>query len=431
MVVYGEDACRATRGRPFLDLGYTVLPLPVAQLVKTARLAADADRSGDISPGDTLEYTILAANTGTGQILSPSLLDTLPYTYSSFLAGSVVSTPAPLAPGIRYDDGSGAFTYAPAGPPGTLDPRVHAIRASYADLQPGHSIEIVFRVRLGDPIPPGVRALTNHVGLTSPSIKPLQTGATSQINRADILIHKTDGRTTVQPGDRLTYTLAYTNAGPGIARSVVLTDTLPSTAFNVSTPVVRGVVTPTIDLARRLVVIQLGTLSPGQASRTTISLTLGANTPRGRDVVNTVDIDTVSHDPNMANNHSVDVDKVPSTSAVVLAEFRAERRDAGVLVRWRTVAEQDNYGFRVYRGQAPDRDGAELITPDVIPGQGRGQAGGASYNLVDTQAPKGPLYYWLEDIDLNGVSTFHGPASPGVAGAGATWYLPLVWVLPE
>ncbi|HEX5690987.1 MAG TPA: hypothetical protein VFX76_13330, partial [Roseiflexaceae bacterium] len=188
MVVYGEDACRATRARPFLDLGYTVLPLPVALLNKSARLAVDADRSNDVSPGDTLEYTIHATNTGTGRVVGPMLLDTLPYTYSSFLTGSLASTPAPLPPGVGYDDGNGTFSYTPAGPPGTPDPRVHALHANFPDLLPGGEITVTFRVRLGDPIPPAIRSLTNHAVLTSPSIQPVVTEVTTPINQADVQI---------------------------------------------------------------------------------------------------------------------------------------------------------------------------------------------------------------------------------------------------
>jgi hypothetical protein len=97
-----------------------------------------------------------------------------------------------------------------------------------------------------------------------------------------------------------------------------------------------------------------------------------------------------------------------------------------VLVRWRTVAELDNYGFRVYRSRSASRAGAELISPQIIPGQGRGRAGGANYSFFDANAPDGPLYYWLEDIDLNGTSEFHGPAQPTLQGVGTAIFVPMV-----
>jgi hypothetical protein len=167
---------------------------------------------------------------------------------------------------------------------------------------------------------------------------------------------------------------------------------------------------------------------PGQFGRTTVRLTVGPNTPATVAYVNTIDINSTTPDPNRGNNHSEDRDRVTSTASVVLAEFGAARQPGGVLVRWRTVAELDNYGFRLYRSRTPNRAGAELITPQIIPGQGRGRADGASYSFFDANAPDGPLYYWLEDIDLNGTSEFHGPAQPTLQGVGTTIFAPMVAV---
>jgi uncharacterized repeat protein (TIGR01451 family) len=552
-VVYGEDACIAGPRDPYLDLGYTVLPLPIPELNKTSRLLIDADRSGDISPGDTLEYKIQVFNNGFGAIQAPVLLDTLPYTYTDFLVASISSVPPPLA-GFTYDNGAGTFTYVPTGPPNTPDPQVHQIRAAFPDIAPSTGVVVTMRIILDRQIPRGVVAIVNKAQLTSSNTPPVSTTVTSPINQVDLLIHKTDGRTIVEGGDTLTYTLTYTNAGPGIAYNTIMTDTLPPTALNVSTPTVPGVITPTIDLPNKKIYFQLGTLrplqvgqttvtltlapntpagdvvnsveistrssetnkanntsrdvdqilpadllvnktdgrtgvakgetltytltytnagpgiarnaimtdtlptealtvstptvpgvitptldlpnkriifqlgmlKPGQSGKTTLRLTVGPNTPQAVDYVNTVDIDSRTPDPDPGNNHSQDRDRVVNTTAVVLAEFSAARLPSGVLVRWRTVAELDNYGFRVYRSRTPNRAGAVLITPQIIPGQGRGRVGGATYSFFDTAAPDGPLYYWLEDIDLNGLSEFHGPAWPMNQAVGTTIFLPVV-----
>jgi LPXTG-site transpeptidase (sortase) family protein len=45
---------------------------------------------------------------------------------------------------------------------------------------------------------------------------------------ADLVVSKTDGRTTVAPGDTITYTLTITNTGFLTASGVIITDTLPS-----------------------------------------------------------------------------------------------------------------------------------------------------------------------------------------------------------
>ena len=424
-VVYGEDACIAGAQNPFLDLGYTVLPLPIPEFSKSAQLLVDADRSGDVSPGDTLKYTVQAYNNDVVPIQQPVIIDTLPYTYTSFMIGSISSTPVALSPpGITYDNGSGTFTYVPTGPPGTPDPLIHAFKANFPTLQRGQSIVVTFLVQLHAQIPTQIRSLTNYSTLTSSNTPPKSAQVTTPINQVDLLIHKDDGRTTVQPLDQLTYTITYTNAGPGIAHNVVMTDTLPTTAINVSSPTIPGVITPTIQPGR--IIFQLGTLPAGAGGQTTVTLTLAPNTPQGTDVINTIVISTSSSETNTGNNSSTDIDHVPGPTAVVLSELRADRLPGGVMLSWRTVAERDNYGFRLYRSSTRNRSGATLVTPVVIPGRGRGLSGGASYHFFDAGAPEGPQYYWLEDIDLSGGSSFHGPVAPTLQSVQSIWYLPIV-----
>jgi uncharacterized repeat protein (TIGR01451 family) len=50
----------------------------------------------------------------------------------------------------------------------------------------------------------------------------------------------------VKPGDVITYTLSYTNAGPGIVHDIVLTDTLPSPLVNPSVLSSGAVITPRV-----------------------------------------------------------------------------------------------------------------------------------------------------------------------------------------
>jgi hypothetical protein len=47
-----------------------------------------------------------------------------------------------------------------------------------------------------------------------------------------------------------------------------------------------------------------------------------------------------------------------------------------------------------------------------VPSQAPGSTQGASYTFDDTQvAPGQTWYYWLEDVDLNGATSLHGPVS--------------------
>ncbi len=417
--VFGEDACVALRTSPFLDLGYTILPLPIPEFTKNAKLLIDADRSSDESPGDTLSYTVMAHNNGTTAIENPVIIDTLPYTYTDLVVSTIQST-HPLSLQLvstTFDDGSNTFT-APE------SPQIQAFRIQYAgNLQPNETIIVSFLAQLNAQIPPEIRSVTNYAVLKSDNTPDKTAQVTTPINQVDLLIHKTDGLDVVEAGDQITYTITYTNAGPGIAYNVAMTDTLPPTALNVSSPTKPGVITPTIEPGR--IIFQIGKLNATQVASTTVSMTLGPGTPPGGQVINDVAITTTSHEPNTGNNRSRDIDRVPAL-AVVLSELRAERLPGGVLVRWATLGELDCYGFRVYRSRTPSRANATLATLAVIPGQGRGRSGGAAYRFFDAGAPDGPLYYWLEEIDLNGLSTFYGPATPSLQAIRFTWFLPVV-----
>jgi hypothetical protein len=103
-------------------------------------------------------------------------------------------------------------------------------------------------------------------------------------------------------------------------------------------------------------------------------------------------------------------------TSVTLASFTATRLpDGKVRLDWRTGYEVDNVGFRLYREQNGKR---MRITSSIVPGSalmggGRGMTvGGRTYTwseTVVTPPDGGPVQYWLEDVDLKGKSTWHGP----------------------
>lgn len=98
--------------------------------------------------------------------------------------------------------------------------------------------------------------------------------------------------------------------------------------------------------------------------------------------------------------------------AVSLAAFSAVWQGEAVLVTWETASELDNLGFNLYRGPAPQGPWTQLNTT-LIPAQNPGAVFGGAYEWLDTDVPSGSaVYYRLEDVDVHGVSTFHGPIGP-------------------
>jgi CSLREA domain-containing protein len=103
--------------------------------------------------------------------------------------------------------------------------------------------------------------------------------------------------------------------------------------------------------------------------------------------------------------------------AVLLAAFDAVSQTDHVLVTWETTTELNNQGFHLYRGQTPNAPEAMLA---FVPAQSPGSTQGAAYQWMDNNVTTGATYYyWLEDIDLSGSTTLHGPVSVSHVGPTA------------
>lgn len=77
---------------------------------------------------------------------------------------------------------------------------------------------------------------------------------------------------------------------------------------------------------------------------------------------------------------------------------------------WNAESEIDNAGFNLYRAESEDGEYVK-INDSLIPAEGS-PTQGASYQFIDENVQNRKTYYYkLEDIDLKGISTMHGPVS--------------------
>lgn len=107
-----------------------------------------------------------------------------------------------------------------------------------------------------------------------------------------------------------------------------------------------------------------------------------------------------------------------SPTVARLTSFDAMSYDDAVILRWQTGYEVDNLGYQIYREQSGNR---VRITPSVIAGSalltrpGIELTAGYSYAWSDRLSKDddaGRVQYWLEDVDIDGTSTWHGPITP-------------------
>ncbi len=88
-----------------------------------------------------------------------------------------------------------------------------------------------------------------------------------------------------------------------------------------------------------------------------------------------------------------------------------------VVVEWTTESEVNLAGFNIYRGESPD--GPYLKINDALIPASPDPLTGGSYSYTDTTAEPGMTYYYmLEDVELDGQATTHGPVQVVARGQG-------------
>ena len=95
-------------------------------------------------------------------------------------------------------------------------------------------------------------------------------------------------------------------------------------------------------------------------------------------------------------------------TAITIASFKAEPGNDTVTITWTTGDETDNLGFNIYRADAKDGAYAKINAALIASKVGSGL--GASYAFTDSDVENRKAYYYkLEDVDIYGVKTMHGP----------------------
>lgn len=213
---------------------------------------------------------------------------------------------------------------------------------------------------------------------------------------ADLVVTKTDFPDPVIGGNTLTYTLTVTNHGPSDATGVTLTDTLPAGVISISA-------SDAYSVGAGLVIYKLGHLASQAGRPVTIVVKTAIDIPAS--LRNQARVTANERDPVPANNSVFE-----ATTAIELISFRAKGMADNIRLLWETAAEFDNFGFNIWRSEKPDGPYTKL-TINLLPAQGHSTTG-ASYAYSDTNVTKGVTYYYqLEDVDVQGISTFHGPVS--------------------
>jgi uncharacterized repeat protein (TIGR01451 family) len=200
---------------------------------KTAQVIDNSDNP-TAAPGKELLYTVTIKNTGTAPSTNTVSTDDIPAntTYvpnSTTLNGNSVADVGSNMPFV-----SGGLVNSPGEPTGTINP--------------GETATLQFRVRINDPLPPGVTKISNQASVTSDQIKvpvltdsPGSSGGSGGSDPTDIPIGKVpplanksvrflrdndeSGNLTI--GDDIQYKIVVRNPNPLEISNLVISDAIP------------------------------------------------------------------------------------------------------------------------------------------------------------------------------------------------------------
>ncbi len=237
--------------------------------------------------------------------------------------------------------------------------------------------------------------------------------------QADLSIVKTAAPEPVTEFTNLTYTLVVSNNGPAVAQNVSVSDNIPSTTTYVSSYTPQGSCSTTaISVSTPYPsVLQLNCSlgSIGVGNQVVITVNVNAATFSSSSLTtNTATVSSTTGDPNLANNTSTAISTIQASTAVGLSSFNAYRRsDGSVVLEWHTHEESRNLGFHIYREDGSGRhrvDSSMIVGSALLLRNSRPQHAAKTYRWIDTQPAPGAIY-WIEDVDINGTRTLHGPAN--------------------
>ena len=247
-----------------IDPTVTTLTVPPSVSATKTSTLVDVDGDGQAGPGDTLLYTIVVANDGTGDAAGV-LFDDTPDPYTTLTTGSVTTTAGTVVTGNAAGDATVAVNV------GTL-----------AGL--GGAATITFEVEIDGPLPVGVTSVSNQgvvsganfgdlstddpavAGTADPTVTALFSSPEIVATKTAVLELDIDGDGRADADEVIRYVIVVENTGTGDAADVVLSDTPDA-----NTTIVPGSVTTT-----------LGTVTSGNgAGDTTVTVDIGTLTGLG------------------------------------------------------------------------------------------------------------------------------------------------------
>jgi LPXTG-site transpeptidase (sortase) family protein len=231
---WGEDPKTASAGTPFLDVGYTIPPLPMVTLTKAAALASgggDINGNGKVDAGDTIQYSLTVENKGAVMAFNTVVTDSVPLN-TTYVAGSTKlnSAAVPDNPSAPLFPLTGSGVTIPTLAVGASIVLTYQMKtdtippASYTEIVNTAKAELngdTFTVTLHTPLVP---VTVTSCALTLRDITYAST-VTSYQQNGIIYVQVTDGDKNTLAGTAETITVQVVDATTADRQALILTET--------------------------------------------------------------------------------------------------------------------------------------------------------------------------------------------------------------
>lgn len=383
-----------------------------------------------VNAGTTTTYTLTLTNAGTSAVTGALLKDPAVTNLTVTSVNCTGGTGGATCPGsgvtIANLQGGGISVAMPASSTLTF-----TVTATVASTTPSGNIT-------------NTATITAPAGTNEPNPFNNTASDTDTVTlTADLFVTKTDGKAGITPGSVYNYTLTFNNGGPSSANNALISDPI---ATNLTKLVIGactaagGAVCPTAgagagqlnitNLEAGTVVVP--TLPNGGSISFNVTVQVASDVMGAPSVTNTATITapagmtntgtscttsggvTRSFNTNTGVCTSTDIDQIQpgAPTAVQMISFTAAgNATGGATLQWRTGYEADNLGFNIYRDERGKRvklNPALVAGSALLAGRRTILTAGNGYAWTDPQGTSGTAY-WLEDVDVNGVSTWRGP----------------------
>jgi len=248
---------------------------------KTDALLLDGNNNGQANPGDTIRYTVVINNVGSGDATGVTFSDA-PDMNTTLVVGSVTTSQGVVLSGNTAGDTS--------------------VFIDVGTLLSMDSLSITFDVLINNPFPVGVTQISNQGSVDSNEFSPIDTDdpdtgnvddptLTPVVAEHDLSISKDDGGITASAGDTIIYAINYANLGDQNSSGVVITETIPdNTIFNPGANTDPWVCVPG-NMAGSTCTLVVGNLDGGQSGSVVFAVDVFNPKPSGvTQIDNTVSI---------------------------------------------------------------------------------------------------------------------------------------------